>query len=206
MAEVVGKPTRTSARHRVCLAVRYSTATEFVQEYAENLSRGGLFIADAHHLQPLADVAVEIDLPGSGTYQVKGVVAHILDVDLAAKMGRKPGAGIEIRTVPVGFNDALESYLHRLGRRADVTVFVADARCAAALARAGYGVAPAPAPESFAAEFVRADSEVIAVVVPRSSELAYQQAAAAAGGGDMVVCMDSPAQLDEILRRLDDEL
>ncbi len=186
--------------------MRYSVASEFVQEYAENLSHGGLFIPDAHHLAPLSEVHVQIDLPGSGSYEIKGVVAHILTVELAERMKRKPGAGIELTRVPKGFKEALGSYLHRLGRRADMTVLVVDERCGESIADAGYAVKPAPPPEGLAEAIAHADGEVIGVVAPKGKLLAYQQAAVASGAGDIVIEMESPHQIDDVLARLDAEL
>lgn len=186
--------------------MRYAAASEFVREYAENISRGGLFIPDAHHLTPLTDVEVEIDLPGQGRYTVKGVVAHVLDADLAARCRRRPGAGIEIRKAPKGFREALDEYLVKLGSRRDFCVLVGDPACAKAVADAGYDVAAAPPPEDLARAFVEADHRIIACVVPRARSLAYRQAAAALGAGDIVVDMDSPAELDRVLERLDAEL
>ena len=202
----VGKDLRTSARHRVNLSVRYGTASEFVSEYAKNLSRGGLFIAGAHHLEPLSEVTIEIDLPGLGSFPITGEVAHLLTPDVAAGLGISPGAGIAIKQAPPGFDAALSAYLQRLGRRADVLVFVADAQLAEVLAKAGFQVQAAPPPEHFAEAFVRADADVLAVVSPRSKALGYRQAAAISGAGDVVVEMDSAAELDDVLVRLDAEL
>ena len=96
-------------------------------------------------------------------------------------MGISPGAGIAIKRGPKGFKEALSAYLQRLGRRADVVVFVADPRLVEVLADAGFQAVEAPPPEHFAEAFVRAESEVVAVVAPRSKSLAYSQAAAATG-------------------------
>jgi len=197
---------RISARHRVHLAVRYGVASEFVLEYAENLSRGGLFIPDAHHLEPLSDVEVQVDLPGSDSFTITGVVAHILTAEVAERVGRKPGAGIEIKRVPKGFKEALGSYLHKLGQRADMTVMVADERCGEIIAEAGYAVIPAPPPEELAQAIAHVEGGLAGLVAPKSKLLAYQQAATASGAGDIVIEMDSPHQIDDVLSRLDQEL
>ena len=202
----MGKHLRTSARHRVNLSVRYGTASEFVSEYAKNLSQGGLVIADAHHLEPLSEVRIEIDLPGAGTFEVTGEVAHIVNAEMARQIGISPGAGIAIKRGPKGFKEALSAYLQRLGRRADVVVFVADERLVEVLGDAGFQALEAPPPEQLAAAVVRSETQVIAVIAPRSRALAYRQAATAAGAGDLVVEMDSPAELDDVLVRLDDLL
>ena len=43
---------RQEERFRVNFSVRFGIARDFVQEYAENLSSGGLFIRGAHRLAP----------------------------------------------------------------------------------------------------------------------------------------------------------
>jgi hypothetical protein len=195
---------RTDERHRVHLQVRYAAAEEFVVEYAENLCQGGLFIVGAHHLEPLTEVTVEIGLPGAGSFQVRGEVAHVLPPEVAQRFGRRPGAGIAIKRAPKGFREALAAYLVRLGRRADVLVWVLERGAALDLERAGYRVDGAPAPENLAAAFVRSELPIVAVVVPRARELVYRQALVAAGGSeDMVVAMDDPAELDSVLEALD---
>jgi uncharacterized protein (TIGR02266 family) len=195
---------RTEHRQRVHLQVRYATAEEFVVEYAENLCQGGLFIAGAHNLAPLSEVTVEISLPGAGSFQVRGEVAHVLVPAVAERHGRRPGAGIAIRHAPKGFREALASYLLRLGRRADVLVWCYERGSALDLERAGYRVDGVPAPENVATTFVRSEAPVMAIVVPRARELVYRQALVAAGGSeDMVVAMDDPAELDAVLAALD---
>ena len=119
---------RSSARFRVHLSVRYEIAHEFVREYAENLSRDGLFITGAQDLELLQEVAVEIGLPGFQSFRVRAEVAHIFDEEHAAPLGRVAGAGLAITRAPPGFQDALTGYLHRLGKRADATVLTTSAR------------------------------------------------------------------------------
>lgn len=201
------KRDRAAERHRVHLQVRYAVAQDFVIEYAENLSQGGVFVAGAHNLEPLSEVTLEISLPGAGTFQVTAEVAHVLTAEAAARVSRRPGAGLAIRRGPKGFREALESYLVRLGRRTEYLVWCGDSACARALAGAGYQVEPAPPPEDLAGAYVRTERSVLAVVVPRARQLVYQQASAAAGGGtDLIVVMDSVDELDTVIAALDQQL
>ncbi len=202
----MSKNNRNSARHRVKLSVRFGVASEFVQEYAENLSQGGLFVAGAQHLAPLSTATVELELPGAGTFKLTCEVAHVLTPDIAERMGRSPGAGMAIRRAPKGFMEAVQSYLQRLGRRADATVIVLDDAHRTMIHDAGYQTVAAPPADQLAAAIVHLDATVVAVVVPRSREQAYLHAAAAAGAGDIVIRMDSAAELGDVLRRIDDEL
>src|SRR5688572_20977235 len=113
-----GREKRRSFRYAVNLVVRFDSAREFVTEYAENLSHGGLFIrTSSGRLKALDEVGVELTLPGLGTYKVGVRVAHVLTPDQAARYGAAPGAGCEILSRPPGFAEAIQEYLRRLGRR-----------------------------------------------------------------------------------------
>lgn len=195
---------RKDSRQDVHLAVRYQTAHEFVAEYAENLSKGGLFIRGAHELRPLQEVKVEITLPGFGEYVVVGEVAHILSAEMASRCGREAGAGLAITSAPAGFQDAISGYLQRLGRRADATVLTTVAETGAAVAAAGYSVLPAPGPEELSAWIVRAEQPVVGVIVSEGEALEYRRVAAAAGAGEIVHVAE--AGLEALLARLDQEL
>jgi Tfp pilus assembly protein PilZ len=197
---------RKAERHQVHLSVSYQSAQEFVAEYAENLSAGGLFIRGAHELEILSEIAVDIELPGLGRYTVTGQVAHILTPEVAARNGRKPGAGIAIVRSPPEFTSALATYLARLGRRRDVAVLVVDEAMRKALEDAGYVALPAPPPGALAAAIARADMPVLGVAVPRDRADAYRAAARACGAGDIVCELDYAEELGDLLRRLDDEL
>ncbi len=188
------------------MTVRYTTAVEFVREYAENLSNSGLFIKGAHDLEPLTQLTVEVTLPGAGSFMLKCEVAHVMTPELAARFGRSPGAGMAILKAPDGFDDALVSYLHRLGRRADHRVLVIDDTIAKALSEAGYKVGSAPSAAGLAEVMVHSDEPVIAVIVPRDSEKLYSAAARALGAGDVVIGMDHEAELDTVLTELDKRL
>jgi len=201
---MVGRDERKQTRHDVHLAVRYQTAHEFVQEYAENLSQGGLFIRGADSLQPLAEVEVEIVLPGFGQFVVTAEVAHILGGEMAARCGRDPGAGLAITRAPAGFQDALTGYLHRLGRRADATVLTTVAEAGEKIAAAGYSVVPAPEAPELPGWIVRAEQPVVGVVVAAGEVLDYRRVAAAAGAGEIVHAADEG--VEALLARLDAEL
>lgn len=194
---------RRSDRFRVRLAVRYERAAEFVREYAENLSAGGLFVAGATDLQPLDEVLVEIDLPGLGTYRVTVEVAHVLDAATAARAGRSAGAGMSIRKAPPNFERALSTYLQRLGSRADHLVLVESALLRQALGAAGYGVEAAPDPGGLVTTIARLEQPVLRVVVGPSGAPYYRDAAAKAGDDELILVWDDPADLDGVLTALD---
>jgi hypothetical protein len=194
---------RQSDRYRVHLRVSYQSAADFVREFAENLSAGGMFIAGATGLAPLEQVGIEVELPGFGNYRVKAEVAHVLDETTAERLGRTAGAGVAIIDAPPDWQEALSGYLQRLGSRADRLVLVSDPELRLALAATGYQTGAAPAPGGLVAAVARSEIQVHAVVV-RSAEVdAYRAEAAKAGDPDLVHAAGGPADLDLLLAALD---
>lgn len=193
-------------RYRVHLEVRFPVALDFVVEYAENLSKGGLFVRGAQGLEPLQDVPIEIELPGAGTFSVTGRVAHILSASNAVAAGRKPGAGFQIIDSPPGFDEALTAYLQRLGRRRDALALSTSAEARTLLEHAGYRSDDAGPADQVVQRIARSELPVIAVVVERAHEQAYREAMAAAGEEGLVRAIDYLEELEELLPVLDDEI
>ena len=133
---------RRHPRYGVHLAVRYANAEEFVADYVENLSAGGLFIAGANRLPLFTETDVHIELPGQGNWTVRAKSVFLIDDVAAEKIGRKAGAGFEILDKPPGFDDALLGYLLRLGRRRDHAVMVGEVPGVSLIGDAGYRVIP----------------------------------------------------------------
>jgi hypothetical protein len=188
--------------------VRYG-ASDFVREYAHNLSKGGLFIPDAEHLEPFAKVTIEIELPGRATQKVRAEVAHIVTAEAARAHGGRPGAGVALKRVPREFLAGLREYLVLLGRRADAVVLCADPKCGAALAEAGYRVEPLDDPASLADALARATAartRVVGIVVPRRAFPGFEAAAVRGGAADRLLAMDQSDEADEALFRLDEQL
>src|SRR5262245_16415864 len=139
---VMGVEQRRHPRYGVHLAVRYSNAAEFVTDYIENLSTGGLFIAGANRLPLFTETDVEVELPGQGNWTVRAKSVFLIDDAAAETMGRQAGAGFQITTKPPGFDDALLGYLLRLGRRRDHAVMVGQIPGVELVRDAGYRVIP----------------------------------------------------------------
>jgi hypothetical protein len=203
---VSGGGKRQHPRFAVHLKVRFAVAREFVVEYAENLSAGGVFVRGAHHLAPLDETEVDIELPGLGRFTVQGKVAHVCGPEMAARIGRSAGAGIEILSSPPAFQDALLSYLHLLGRRREHVVMVALAEMRALLDDAGYQAVDAPEPDGLLQAIARLDAPLAGIVVHESRARPYRQAAQRAGAGEIVQACRGSAEIGEVLARLDNNL
>jgi Tfp pilus assembly protein PilZ len=196
---------RQADRYRVCLPVRYGNAGEFMHEYAENLSQGGLFVPGAHHLRVGGKLNVEIELPGLGAFYVRCRVAHVLSPDEADWNARKPGAGLALVEPHHEFDRALTTYLGRLHRRAGAVVLVRGTVCQTALAKTGYRVVVAPPSSELGEALATIDAPVVGIVVQRSL-LGWYEKCPAVQGGLLVMGMERAEEVGAILTLLDLEL
>jgi uncharacterized protein (TIGR02266 family) len=192
---------RTQPRYRVHLKVRYESAREFVQEYAENLSKGGLFIRGARALAPREQVMVEVTLPGYAPFRLVGEVAHVLDPEAADHMGRAPGVGIAVTEAPTNYERALRSYLRLLGKRRECLVFAEDGSVFEALQAAGYQSRPMPPLEDLP-DALRG-ATVLGLVVTPGREREYAVTAFAAGISQRIFQLENLEGLDALLPLLD---
>jgi hypothetical protein len=183
------------------MAVRFASADEFVTEYAENLSVGGLFLRQGHTLEPLSIVTVQMSLPGFGEYEVKARVAHVLDEATAASYGREPGAGMQLIEVPDGFNEALMGYLGRLGKRRDCLVLVSESETHDFLKSAGYRVAETNL--SIIPTQVLGEVAVLALIVMKGGAAMYRDVIAICPQKIPVIGCSLPQDADALLIELD---
>lgn len=199
-------PSRSEKRHRARVSVSFGSAKEFVRQYTENLSRGGLFVRGAEDLALGQEVDVEIDLPGQGCFVVTAAVAFVLPWHEGEKRGRMPGVGLKIISAPPNYSEALECYLHRLERRRNFVVLAGDDQTRAALEDAGYSVMDVPPADELVATIARCEAPVVGVIVPRSAAPEYAAAASASGDPDLVRGIDYIEELDEHIAELDQVL
>lgn len=194
---------RRHPRYGVHLAVKYANAEEFVTDYVENLSAGGLYIAGAQKLALHAETDVAIELPGQGAWTVRAKVAFLIDEQAARLAGREPGAGMEITTKPPGFDDALLGYLLRLGRRRDHAVMIDDGTVGASLfTDAGYRVEPLASEDEVAISLVDATAAIIAIVLPPSLVTTYRDRLGESGKS-IVFSATTIDDVHDILARID---
>jgi hypothetical protein len=191
----VGIEQRRHPRHNVRLAVRYANAEEFVTDYVENLSEGGLFLAGAHTLPLFTETDVRIELPGQGSWTVRAKSTFIAS-------GRTAGAGMEILDKPPGFDDALLGYLLRLGQRRDHTIMVGAVPGVRLIEDAGYRVIGLE-PAQIAAAL--ADDSLVKLVgiLVRAELVGEYRDALGSRGNDLVYGVESAEQIADFLARID---
>ncbi len=195
---------RRSPRKRVHLRVEFPRAQDFVEQYAENLSSGGVFVRGAEGLSQFEQVTIKLALPGLGAFELQAEVIHVIPRDQAGARG--PGIGFAIRVAPPGFDDALTGYLVRLGNRANMTVFVDGEPWRELVSDAGYHVAAVPDAPGELASVIARESSVAGVLVPTNEAADYAAALAGAGKDMLVIAVDGSTSVEAVLDRLDGAL
>ena len=148
-------------------------------------------------------IAITLELPGFGEYELVGEVAHTIDESAAQEHARSSGVGVRIIEAPDGFDDALAEYMERLQQRGDVMVFADDDAFGLLIAAAGYQVKPAPAPGDLKCAAGDCAVPVIGVVVASGRRAEFSRATIAAGLGDIAISMDEANDVDRVLVALD---
>jgi hypothetical protein len=186
------------------LTVSYSSASEFVSEYGENLANGGVFVRGATLVGDLLrEVDVEIVLPGSTTLLIRAKPVFVLDEASARAAGRPAGTGMEITAKPFGFDAALRKHLMKLGKRREVAIMVGDVPGAARFGDAGYKLIPLEPLEALTSTLSDGLVQVIALVVPRGMVEAYSTVARSAGKFVAVHGVTHGTDVDDVIAKID---
>jgi CheY-like chemotaxis protein len=193
---------RASRRFHCCLSVRFRSARQLREAYTENISNGGLFVSGATQLEPGQEVSVHVELPGLDTYLIAARVAYVTPPASDRERGLG-GAGLQIIGGPPAFFDALRYCIHRLEHRRGFAVLATDPEVRRLLAEAGYRALPAPPPAGLTAALDRCELPVVAVVVSRVEEPAYQRAALAAGEPALIHAIDFLEEIDTAMAAFD---
>ena len=86
---------RRNPRAEVELVIEYSDLEHFCQDYARNVSLGGIFIETKRPLPAGSTVQLSFGLPGySGRIRSSGKVVRSVSVEEARAQGVRPGMGI----------------------------------------------------------------------------------------------------------------
>lgn len=181
----------------------YRRAREFVEQYAENLSAGGVFVGQAEGFSVRDQVTIEIDIPGHGVFHVGAEVAHVVPRDDPA--GRRCGVGLQLLSPPQAFKDALGAYLYRLGRRTYAKVFVDTDPWRQLIGEAGYRVLPLPPPHQLVN--LIGDTAAIGLLAPGEIAEQYRAALSFLGeDGSLVIPIHDALPVEPVLAWLDDKL
>jgi type IV pilus assembly protein PilZ len=102
---------RYEARH----PVRYESRAQFLTEYTENLSQGGMYLVTDQPLEPGSPIEAQLEIPGfDRPIELKGKVAYRLDPEKARETGRAAGVGVQFMELDPEARAHLRQYLRRL--------------------------------------------------------------------------------------------
>jgi type IV pilus assembly protein PilZ len=107
-----GVGVRLFPRFPVRFKVRFSDPLEFITQYADNISRGGLFIETLDPPDLGRAVAVILELPDGGPpISASALVVHRVPFAAVLPPGESPGCGVQFLDTSDGFHERIESYL-----------------------------------------------------------------------------------------------
>lgn len=113
--QLLKAPRAIEERFEVYHRVRFKSGKQFLTEYTENLSRGGMFVASNKPLEPGSLIEAEIEVEGiEQPLKVEGRVAYRLDSEEAQKVGRSGGMGVQFVDLSPEVQARLHQYIQRL--------------------------------------------------------------------------------------------
>jgi type IV pilus assembly protein PilZ len=109
------EPRRAFPRHAARFQVGFNTDQDFVLEYAENISAGGVFVQTEQPIELETIVTVSLRLPGNDVpVDAKGVIVHRLTKEDAAKSGKHAGFGVQFLDSSDEFREAIDRAIEHL--------------------------------------------------------------------------------------------
>jgi uncharacterized protein (TIGR02266 family) len=106
---------RVFPRYAARFKVRFADALDFIDQYADNISRGGLFIETLDPPELERSVSVVLELPDGGApISAAALVVHQVTFEDASRFGERPGCGVQFLDTSDGFHERIEGYLEKL--------------------------------------------------------------------------------------------
>ena len=109
------EPRRAYPRHAARFQVGFSSNQDFVLEYAENISAGGVFVQTVQPVELDSIVTVSLRLPGNEVpVEAKGVIVHRVTMEDAAKTGKNAGIGVQFVDSSDEFREAIDEAIEHI--------------------------------------------------------------------------------------------
>jgi uncharacterized protein (TIGR02266 family) len=105
---------RATARYPARFAVRFRSLDELKQEYATNISAGGVFIRTEAPPEMNSVIDVELELPGGNPVQGKALVVHRVSAEEAARRNVEPGVGVQFVEADDRFRERIDRFVAEL--------------------------------------------------------------------------------------------
>ena len=99
---------RRDPRYDTRFRVQFDSVKAFVEEYAANISAGGVFLVTDHQLARQSIISLQIELPDGGApLQTRAIVVHVTPPE---STGRR-GFGVQFIDPPAHFRERLDRYI-----------------------------------------------------------------------------------------------
>ena len=89
-------PSKPSSVPDPQLLVRCETWREFVEQYANDVSSGGMFVATDMQPEALSTLDVHLQLPEATEIVLRARIVHVLSAEHASMQGKAQGVGLEL--------------------------------------------------------------------------------------------------------------
>lgn len=101
-------------RFEQTLEVEYNTVGDFLIDYSQNISKNGIFVKTDRPQPVETIVPLKITLPNGEKLEITGKVAHVIDAELAADLGRQAGMGVQFMSYHGTSQERLWAYIESL--------------------------------------------------------------------------------------------
>ena len=106
---------RAFPRHAARFQVGFSSNQDFVLEYAENISAGGVFVQTEQPMELDSIVTVSLRLPGNEVpVEARGVIVHRVTKEDAAKTGKHAGIGVQFLDSSDQFREEIDKAIEHI--------------------------------------------------------------------------------------------
>lgn len=113
--EVLRREERTFPRFPTRFRVRFTTPFDFVTEYADNISAGGIFIETLDPPALQHTVSVVLELPDNGVpISAIALVVHRVTLERSRLTGEATGCGVQFIDTSDGFRERIDRYIDQL--------------------------------------------------------------------------------------------
>lgn len=118
---------RSQPRYDVVVPIRFRDADDFLVQYSENISSGGVFVRTQFPPEEGTELRLSLEVPGTKTaLPVTGVVAYVVTAETAQREGRSPGCGVRFHEMDPATVRVLETFVERLQKRTRGNILIVD--------------------------------------------------------------------------------
>lgn len=96
------------------IKLKFKSINGFIKEYAEDISKGGIFIRTKKPIPFNTPVKILLEFPDAGSIELNGRVVYILNEEEAKRVMRNPGVGVQFVDNPPEIMKKLEEFIEKV--------------------------------------------------------------------------------------------